>query len=940
MAKILSQATQNQLTNKRVQKKVIFKINSIDYSDYLLSWSIESSRDYGSASGTFTLKNQSGIFGEGGSQKINIGDVVELIEQFNYTADSFKRFYGIVNQRSITKSATEKTITIVCLDYISILQFTDIDLEVKGNKIEVSNEILTPIFLPNPNDSLAQLFNFANDSLSDSPKPIIIIRNKNTSTEDPQFDGFEIYYNVGQLKLGFPLNAKYNYDLVAKSYYFYTTGVYIEDILESILKLADGYGNFLFGEPNAQSVIDNHLTTTFLVEEGRLTDTLTPNLSNSTITIKTTLTSAITAGDITINVTSTEGFPSSGLGNINGDYFTWTGKTDTTLTGIPSSGSNSLNGHPNGSYVEYETTYSSGQVWYLSYSNIQSSLIAANFDLPSGASINYVDKKFGRIILNTPASLSDTITCNTNYQFKTLQCVDEKTEALTKNGWKTYDKLTLNDELLTLNSETKKAEWNKIERISIDNDYKGNLIHLYNRSFDALVTPNHKWITGKAYRLFHSKNLFNYNFTETKNFNEQDYIIRNAEEISNSINKYEDNFVKLLGWYVTKGSLYRYKYNNCNKIGYISITQSKKKYFNEIENLLKNLSLNYSISYKDKQKESANFNLTGNIVKSILNEIPNKVLTKQFILNLSSNQRTILYETLLKGDGSYICKYGKNEVFYSTNVENIESFEFLCNLMGFSTSLFVDDRQFNNLMIKNKKVHKNKDCYMVRVLKHKTIRTSSLTKDIYEYSGTIWCPTIKNNSWLMRRNGKTTFTGNSTGVELNRIVFRSREVANRFDAIKKLRSYLAPNYIIRTIGDNKIWASYLSQKVTADYTLQLDTTIHYLEDEDLYTRSVFYRKNKNPTNLMFKDGVDFVTTGLSYKATATMSELSASREEEGYYIYGSSIAGVGKITANTIAPVVYLNDVPIDNTSHQLVAQSVIVEVTTRTETTTEGGGK
>ena len=601
MPKALTPYITRLLTNKDIKIKVRFYINSVDLSDYLISSQIENNKEFGSASATFTLNNDKGIFGEGGSQKIEVGDVVDYREYFEGDSMEWKKFYGNVNQRSITKSADTRSITLVCLDYISTLQFLDIDLEIEAEKVEITEEVLTPNYLDAPNDNLAQIFDFANDALADNPLPILQIRNKDTSAIDPLFDGFEILYADGQLKLGFPLNARVNYDLIAVSYWAYTKGKYVEDIIEEILTLSDGYNNFLFGETTAQLVIDNHLTETFFNVEGTNTDLLTANTTSSSITIDTQLTSDVGAGSTTIYVTSTTGFSTSGEGNINGDIFTWSSKTSTSLSGIPATGSYALHNHKTNSYVEYTYSYPAGQVWYHSFSNITTTLTTSDFVLPNNVTMLYQDKRNGRIILDSAISLSFVVKCNTNYSFKTIQ---------------------------------------------------------------------------------------------------------------------------------------------------------------------------------------------------------------------------------------------------------------------------------------------------------------------------------------------------STGIQLNKISFRSREVENRFEALNKIRGYLAPNYIIRTLGDSKIWASYLSQETTADYTLQLETNIQYMEDEDLYTRVIFYRKNKNPTNLMFSDGIDFVTTGQSYKAITTNSELTSLREEDNYYVYGSSISQVGKITANVIKPIVYINSVPINNTSQVIAGQSVIIEVTTRTETSQESGGK
>lgn len=599
----LSSIISGQISNKRLDTKFLFYINSVNRSDYLLSWKVSTDKAFGSTSATFTLNNTGGIFGEGGDYRLYVGDIVELIEMFDGDSTVFRRFYGIIDQRAIDKSSNSRTITLTCLDYISVLQKNDIDLDVEGTKVQVTEETLIPQYLAAPNNNLAQVFNFANNAIAQDPPPLIMIRPKSGTTlvgETPQFDGFDIKYEVGQVVLGTPLNALDNYDLVATSYFHYTKGIYVEDVLEAILTQEDGYNGYLFGESSAQAVIDNHLTTAFQTVRGSIVDTLVPNTTESTIAIKTKLTSAITAGATSISVVSTEGLPSSGSGSISGDSFTWSGKTSTTLTGIPSSGDNSLNAHSLDNYVKYETTYPAGQVWYFYYSNIQSDLDASGSSysgLPSGVTISYTDKRIGRIILSSAISTSTVLTHTGNYTFKTLQ---------------------------------------------------------------------------------------------------------------------------------------------------------------------------------------------------------------------------------------------------------------------------------------------------------------------------------------------------ATGVELNRIKFNSREVESRFDAINKLRNYLNPNYIIRTEGDNKIWSSYLYQKTTADYTLNLVEQLNFMEDEDLYTRVKFFGKNINPNNILFNNGVQFVSSGQDYKSTATQDELQYEKESDdgNFWVYKTTITDAGKIDTSVIKPTIYINNVPVNDHPQIISAMPVTISARQRTETT------
>lgn len=607
MAKALTQATQTAISNKRIDVVITFTINGTDYKAYLLSYNTDEDRGFGSATATFVLNNNGGIFGQGGSDEIDVGDVVVFKEKFSGDSINYDRFEGKVYQRTILKEATQRTITLTCFDYIHDLKNMDINLLSEGTKVEVTEETLTPNYLASPNDSLAQIFNFNNDSIAQHPEPLLTIRPKTgTSTltyDDPQYDGLEIQYANGQVVLGTPLNAKYNYDLVATSYFHYVQGKYIEDVIEEIITTEDGYSGFLFGETSAQNLIDNHLKTTYQSEIGTTVDYLTPNLTSTTISIKHRLAQDYdpdaSGGDPSVlYLDDTEGLPEAGTGNIHGDIFTWTGiDSGNALTGISESGSNALKKHLAGSYMEFENSYPSGTVWYLKYSNITSVLDRSKFSgLPLNSTIAYIDYRNGRIILADAISTATIVAYNEDYTFKTLQ---------------------------------------------------------------------------------------------------------------------------------------------------------------------------------------------------------------------------------------------------------------------------------------------------------------------------------------------------TSGILIDRIRFHPREIANRFEAINKLLEYCPPNYVIRSKG-NKIWASLLSQSTVADYTLNLVQSLSYLEDEDLYTRVVFYGKNINPTNLMFSESVDFITSTENYLATAVDSEFTYDKTEGNFKIYNTSITNAGHIDLNTLKPTIYINDVPIDDKAHQISAMPLLIEVSQKTETITE----
>lgn len=435
MAVELDDVILNQIDNKLLKPIYRLYINDVEVSEYLIDFTLSFSKEFGSSSASFTLLNNDGLFGDGSTNGVFVGDLVVFKQSFYGSSLEFSTFYGFVESRAISKNATSRTIELTCLDFLAQLKNWDIDLKLEAEKYEVKNEYLTPNFLNSPNDMFAQVFNFANTNIAQSPPPILTVRLKPEAVlineeEDQKYNGFEVYFEQGQVKLGNPFNARDNYDVVAKSYFHYPIGYYIEDAVKLICTQKNAFNKYLFNRNNVQEVIDYHLTSTFNLEENKSSDYLTCNNSSSNITIRHRLIrdyysygNEISGYDPReIQLDSVEGLPESGTGNINGDIFTWDGiGSGNRLLNIPLTGSYSLSNHKINDVFKYTDVYLAGQVWYFKYTNLITDIDTLNLDIPEGAVVSYLDKRYGRILLDKPISLFSTVKYNGDYSFYTTQ---------------------------------------------------------------------------------------------------------------------------------------------------------------------------------------------------------------------------------------------------------------------------------------------------------------------------------------------------------------------------------------------------------------------------------------------------------------------------------------------------------------------------------------
>ena len=99
-------------------------------------------------------------------------------------------------------------------------------------------------------------------------------------------------------------------------------------------------------------------------------------------------------------------------------------------------------------------------------------------------------------------------------------CYDDKTEVLTKDGWKYWKDITINDKFLSLAIDGGLEYLQPVQIFKYN--YTGNLYHINKNGVNLMVTPNHNMYccittTKKgrkkelsSYKLYQMKDLINY----------------------------------------------------------------------------------------------------------------------------------------------------------------------------------------------------------------------------------------------------------------------------------------------------------------------------------------------------------------------------------------------------------------------------------------------
>lgn len=380
-------------------------------------------------------------------------------------------------------------------------------------------------------------------------------------------------------------------------------------------------------------------------------------------------------------------------------------------------------------------------------------------------------------------------------------CYSEDTKILSSNGLVSYKEIREGDLIFSLNPKTKIIEQKKVKKVLIYN-FNSTLKHIKTRSIDLLVTPNHKLLLasqkgghykfmkvesdGKSARGYMPRGIWKGIDKKIITLPQQDTfdLMQNSKTTEF---RTEDIFY-LTGLYIgdgngdillkttkTKTGMHRKEYlqkgrdktgkfiklkeqygvstQRCDRI-FLNIPKNDKAR-KKTETILKSMGLKYH-SYDQSVYLSSRPLLK--FLKQCGKDAHNKNIPK-WMLNFDTPYLKSLYEGLIDSDGYYAKE--THHVYRTVSEKLVESMIELCIKLG---KFVTYSSQNNNISFINKRKIICPKSYTLSISdRDKTFEKRNIY-DVY-YNGVVWCLEVEDNhNFLIHRNGKTHFCGNSSEV--------------------------------------------------------------------------------------------------------------------------------------------------------------------------------
>jgi nucleoside-diphosphate-sugar epimerase len=373
-------------------------------------------------------------------------------------------------------------------------------------------------------------------------------------------------------------------------------------------------------------------------------------------------------------------------------------------------------------------------------------------------------------------------------------CYDDRTEVLTRAGWKLFKDVTDQDEVATRQLDDAHINYAKPTAL-LSYVYEGPMYCLEQRRLDLCVTPNHRMVTSfkrrddsEALRFEEAKDILGkynrYHLTcewegeEREVFTLPEYRYLNGGYIEESRPAAEipmDDWLTFLGWYLAEGSVDLGRKKAPCRI-YVPQNAGPKsdKVHAAFERVAQAIGCAHSI-YKlaDRELEAHYLFSTQLAVYLAQFGVSQTKYIPRELLNLSKRQLQILFDALLDGDGTVMDRDRHYCRYYTSSRHLADDVQELAIKLGLSANITMLDRSGQDggwAKLPEYRINISQSTVF-----QVNQRPDDLNDWVEDYTGMVYCCEVAGDGIIMvRRNGKPVWCGNSKVHDSHNILFACR----------------------------------------------------------------------------------------------------------------------------------------------------------------------
>ena len=335
-------------------------------------------------------------------------------------------------------------------------------------------------------------------------------------------------------------------------------------------------------------------------------------------------------------------------------------------------------------------------------------------------------------------------------------CVPMDTEALTPGGWKTYDQLQEGD--LVLGYDDGELRWTWVKK----KHYfpSANLVKVSNRHFQAITTPNHRWLserrTGRG-----PTRRYETRWCTSDSIKKEDNLIISAPANTESRLEITDDEAALIGFAYGDGSISRStkgpgtsRNRHQMKVGFrVRLAQKKEHGKVWVRRLLSRIPHHL---WAEQEKTNGSGCTIWKIESAFARDLWRRAGLwddqdfEKFVLGLSTSQRTAFLEGVYIAEGTVAGLTGGKKVITQNKGRFSDGIKLAVFMSGANCTVSSKQDYYGSGNV----------CQDIRFSKPTiTGQRIAITQLTGRYP--VWCVTTSCGSWVMRQGNQIMLTGNS-----------------------------------------------------------------------------------------------------------------------------------------------------------------------------------